>query len=117
MPDRAGSRFCYVIDTSEQQTAWSFNAPSSQDAYYFTLFADVTWRVHDPESLVRSGTDRPGQVICTSVEDEMWPIARSFPPSDSAGAERACRQAAAAMGSRRGTQCLDCVSPPATRVR
>jgi len=98
--ERAGSRYCYVIDTSEQRTAWSFTAPSRRDAYYFTVFADVTWRVSDPEELVRSGTQDPVQVIRTSIEDEMWYIARGFQPDDSAGAERACRQAAATLDTR-----------------
>lgn len=98
--ERAGSRYCYVIDTSEQRTAWSFTAPSRRDAYYFTVFADVTWRVNDPEGLVRSGSQDAIQVIRTSIEDEMWYIARGFLPDDSAGAERACRQAAAMLDTR-----------------
>ena len=98
--ERAGSRFCYVIDTSEQRTAWSFTTPSRQDAYSFTIGADVTWRASDAESLVRSGTQDPVQVIRTSVEDEVWSIARGFQPLDAAGAEQACRKAAATMGNR-----------------
>jgi hypothetical protein len=98
--ERAGSRYCYIIDTSEQRTAWTFTAPSRQDAYRFTINADITWQANDAESLVRSGTQDPVQVIRTSVEDEIWYIAEGFQPHDALGAGQACRKAAAAMGNR-----------------
>jgi hypothetical protein len=91
--DRVGSTFCYVVDTAEQRTSFSTTAPSRQDAYPFTVQADVVWRVVDAEALVRSGVDDAAQVVRSAVDDQLWTVGRRFAPDDAAGAEQAGRQA------------------------
>jgi hypothetical protein len=91
--DRWGSRFCYIVDIAEHRTWGSFELPSSNDAYSFTIEAETTWKVTNPEAVVRNNLTGGGDVVLARLKDELWLIGRQYAPGDAAGAELAARSA------------------------
>jgi hypothetical protein len=89
--DRWGSRFCYIVDTAEQRTRGSFSVPARGDAYSFEAEVEATWKVTDPEAVVRAGlTDGEG-VVLGRLKDVLWQLGRTFRPDEARGAESAAR--------------------------
>jgi hypothetical protein len=91
--DRWGSRFCYIVDTAERRVRNSFTVPTSIDAYSFTIEVEATWKVTDPEAVVRANLTDGNEVVLARLQDELWVIGREFQPDNAVGAERAARSA------------------------
>jgi hypothetical protein len=89
--DRWGSRFCYIVDTAERRVSDSFTVPTAIDAYSFTVEAAATWKVTDPEAVVRANLSDGNEVVLARLQDELWGIGRGFRPDDVVGAEAAAR--------------------------
>lgn len=95
--DRWGSRFCYIVDTAERRVAGSFTVPSSIDAYSFTSEVEATWKVTNPEAVVRANLSDGNEVVLARLRDEVWVTGRQFRPEDATGAELAARSALSRM--------------------
>jgi hypothetical protein len=91
--DRASSRFCYIVDTSEQYASNRCTLTSAVDAYAFSVELSVTWRVTDPEAAVRADLGNGSELVLAAVQDHAWQIARRYAPEESAAAEAAVRSA------------------------
>ncbi len=91
--DRWGSRYCYIVDTAERRVQKSFSIPTSVDAYSFTTEVEATWKVTDPEAVVRANLSDGNVVVLARLQDELWIVGRQFAPQDVAGAEVAARSA------------------------
>jgi hypothetical protein len=91
--DRWGSRYCYIVDTAERRVQKSFSIPTSVDAYSFTAEVEATWKVTDPEAVVRANLSDGNVVVLARLQDELWIVGRQFVPQDVAGAEAAARSA------------------------
>lgn len=91
--DRWGSRFCYIVDTAERRVRNSFTVPTSIDAYSFTVEVEATWKVTDPEAVVRANLADGNEVVLARLQDDLWVIGREFQPDNAVGAERAARSA------------------------
>ena len=89
--DRWGSRFCYIVDTAERRVRDSFTVPTLTDAYSFTVEAEATWKVTNPEAVVRANLIDGNEVVLARLKDELWVIGRDYNPEDAAGAEAAAR--------------------------
>lgn len=90
---REGSRFCYVVDTAERRVNNSFTVPTSVEAYSFTIEVEATWKVTDPEAVVRAALSDGNEVVLAWLKDELWLIGREFHPENAVGAETAARSA------------------------
>ena len=95
--DRWGSRFCYIVDTAERRVSDSFTVPTAIDAYLFTVEATATWKVTNPEAVVRANLSDGNEVVLGRIRDELWFVGRGFRPDDAAGAEAAARGALATV--------------------
>lgn len=91
--DRLGSQFCYVVDTAEQHATGECTVPSSVDAYWFTVEMNATWKVTDPEAVVRAKLANGNEAVLGWLRDELWQISRGFAPEAAANAEAAARSA------------------------
>lgn len=91
--DRLRSRFCYIVDTAERRVRNSFTVPTSTDAYAFTIEVEATWKVTNPEAVVRANLSDGNEIVLARLRDELWVIGRDYSPEDAAGAEMAARSA------------------------
>jgi hypothetical protein len=91
--DRWGSRFCYIVDTAERRVRNSFTAPTCIDAYSFTIEVGATWKVTNPEAVVKANLIDGNEVVLGRLRDELWIVGRQFRPEDASGAEAAARSA------------------------
>lgn len=91
--DRFGSRFCYVVDTAEQHATGECTVPSSVGAYWFNVEMNATWKVTDPEAVVRAKLANANEAVLGWLRDELWQISRGFAPEGAAKAEAAARSA------------------------
>ena len=57
------------------------------DAYSFTVEAEATWKVTNPEAVVRANLSDGNEVVLAWLKDEFWGIGRDHEPEDAAGAE------------------------------
>jgi hypothetical protein len=89
--DRIQSKFCYMVDTSEQHSANTCTVTSSDDAYSFSVELSATWRVTDPEAAVRANLTDGNSRVLGSLEDLVWQTARGYEPGRAAAAEGAVR--------------------------
>jgi hypothetical protein len=89
--DRISSKFCYMVDTSEQHSANTGTVTSAVDAYSFSVELSATWRVTDPETAVRANLTDGSALVLGSLEDMVWQIARGYEPGRAAAAEGAVR--------------------------
>src|SRR4051794_12262055 len=53
--ERWGSKYCYVVDMSDQRFRDTFAIPALGDAYSFRIEAEATWRVASPKAVVKAG--------------------------------------------------------------
>ncbi len=91
--DRWASRFCYIVDTAERRVRSSITVPTSTDAYSFAIEVEATWKVTNPEAVVRANLSDGNEVVLARLQDELWVIGRDFRPQDAVGAETAARLA------------------------
>ena len=91
--DRWGSRYCYIVDTAERRVRSTFIVPTSVDAYSFTAEAEATWKVTNPEAVVRANLSDGNEVVLAGMRDQLWTTGRRFRPEDAAGAETAAHSA------------------------
>lgn len=96
--DRWGSRFCYIVDTAERRVRNSFTMPTFIDAYSFTIEVEATWKVTNPEAVVRANLSDGNEAVLARLRDELWVIGRQFRPEDAAGAETTARSALLKVG-------------------
>lgn len=89
--DRISSKFCYMVDTSEQHSSNTCTVTSAVDAYSFSVELSATWRVTDPETAVRANLTDGSELVLGSLEDMVWQIARGYEPGRAAAAEGAVR--------------------------
>lgn len=92
MSERIGSKYCYIVDTSERHTTNSLRIPAMGDVYFFQLGYDTTWQVTDPEVVVRGNVSDGDAVVAGFLRDALWRIGRSYPPSAVQGAEDEARR-------------------------
>ena len=97
-----GSRFCYIVDTAERRVTRFLHGANSVDAYSFTVEVEATWKVTDPEAVVRAGLSDGNEVVLARLKDELWVIGRELHPENAAGAEAAARSALSRSGPGRG---------------
>jgi hypothetical protein len=93
--DRWGSMYCYLVDTSEHHAARNCTVQSSDDAYEFTVEINAAWRVTDIDAVVRSQVTHGDPMVLGYLQDQLWQVARRFPPQSAAQAEAAARAALA----------------------
>jgi hypothetical protein len=89
--ERISSKFCYLVDTSEQYASSTCTVTSAVDAYSFSVELTAAWRVTDPEAAVRADLSDGSSLVLGSLQDTVWQIARSFQPDRAASAESAVR--------------------------
>jgi hypothetical protein len=89
--ERISSKFCYLVDTSEQYASSTYTVTSAVDAYSFSVELTAAWRVSDPEAAVRANLSDGSSTVLGSLQDTVWQIARGFQPDRAAAAENAVR--------------------------
>jgi hypothetical protein len=95
--DRWGSRYCYIVDTAERRVQGSFEVPTAVDAYTFSIEAEATWKVTDPQAVVRANLSNGNDVVLGRLQDDLWIVGRRYRPEDAAGAEIEARSALTGM--------------------
>lgn len=90
--ERRGSRFCYVVDTSEHGVTGECIVASAVDAYSFTVEMNATWRVTDPAAAVQDNLADGGATVIGWLTDQLWQVGRQFPPRLAAEAETEARR-------------------------
>lgn len=95
--DRRGSHHCYIVDTTEHRARASDSVPTARDEYTFTVDVEATWKVTDPEAVVRKGTANGDDAVLARLWDEVWVISRQFAADRPGPAEMAARSALAAV--------------------
>lgn len=89
--DRRSSKFCYIVDTSEQHVTTTCTVTSADDAYAFSVELSAAWRVTDPEAAVRADLSDGSSLVLGSLQDIVWQVGRRFQPDRAADAESAVR--------------------------
>lgn len=92
MSKRMGSKYCYVVDTSERHTGGTLRIPARGDVYFFAVTFDSNWQVTDPQIVIRRNVRDGDAVVAGYLEDALWRMSRSYPPDDVQGAEDEARQ-------------------------
>lgn len=95
--DRRSSRSCYIVDTAEHRVSATYSVPSAKDAYSFTVDVEATWKVTNPEAVVRKNTANGDEVVLAHLKDEIWVTSRQFPANSPGPAEMAARTALARL--------------------
>lgn len=90
--ERIGSKYCYIVDTSQRHASGSLRIPAMGDIYFFQLRYDATWQVTDPEAVVRRNVSDGDAVVAGFLQDALWRIGRSYPAGDAQGAEDKARR-------------------------
>jgi hypothetical protein len=91
-----GLRMLYEVDLADHATSFEFDLPCRSDAYFFHARVRLTWRVHDPEEVVRRRVDDGDRVCQDFVEDAMSHISRRY---DLEASDRAEEEMSAALGT------------------
>jgi hypothetical protein len=91
--ERAGSRYCFVVDVAQQHTSGKVRIPASGDVYFFGVEFEAVWHVSDPTTIVRHNITDGGTLITGHLRDLMWRSGRHYGPTDAEGAEEAIRRA------------------------
>jgi hypothetical protein len=85
--ERQGARYCYVIDASQRHTSGNLRVPARDDVFFFAVHYDATWRVTDPEQVVRANVTDADALVDGFLSRMMWPMGRAHYADDVAGAE------------------------------
>jgi hypothetical protein len=85
--DRAGSRWCYVVDVSQRFSSGELQIPARGDIYYFQAWFDAGWQVSDAEAIVRNNIEFGEPLVSGFLSDALWRKGRCFDPEDVQGAE------------------------------
>lgn len=91
--DRFGSRYCYLVDTSEQGATGQCTVPSEVDSYVFTVDMDARWKVTDAEAAVLAKLADGNAAVLGWLRDQLWQVGRRFAPEQAVAAEAAARAA------------------------
>lgn len=87
MSERAGSRWCHVVDVSQRFSSGELTIPARGDAFFFQAWFDAGWQVGDAEAVVRNNIEYGEPVVSGFLSDAMWRRGRRYDPDDVAGAE------------------------------
>ncbi len=93
MSERAGSRWCHVVDVSQRFSSGELTIPARGDAFFFQAWFDAGWQVGDAEAVVRNNIEYGEPVVAGFLSDAMWRRGRRYDPDDVAGAEEEIAQA------------------------
>ncbi|MFK0114924.1 PE-PGRS family protein [Streptomyces sp. NPDC090994] len=100
----------YEVDMGSHPVRAELELPSDDDAFPFTVTAELTWRVTDPEAYVRSGERDVPARLTRELQQLARPVSRRFSVEDSAAAEEAVQKTADSNGFAAGTGlAVDCV--------
>jgi len=91
--ERAGSRYCFVVDVAQQHTSGKVRIPARGDVYFFGVEFEAAWHVSDPTTVVRHNITDGGALITGHLRDIMWRSGRRYGPNDAESAEEAIRTA------------------------
>jgi hypothetical protein len=91
--DRRRSRFCYIVDVGEQRVQRTFEVPSAEDAYSFSVEVSATWKVENAETVVKANLSNGNDVVLGRLQDDLWTVVRRYPRSGAIQAEDAARRA------------------------
>jgi hypothetical protein len=87
--DRAGSKWCYVVDKSQRFSSGELRIPARGSVYYFSTWFDAAWQVTDPEAVVRANLEVGEPVVSGFLKSTLWPLGRRFDPDDAQQVEEA----------------------------
>ncbi len=85
--DRSGSKWCFVVDTSQRFSSGELQIPARGDVSYFQVWFDAGWQVNDPEAIVRDNIEIGEPVVAGFLKDAFWSRGRRFDPRDVQGVE------------------------------
>jgi hypothetical protein len=77
----------YVIDTAPHSAALSFTVPTQEEAFFFKVWAILTWQVQDVDAYVRSGLGNVKPIIWGAVDQPLRVISRRHPMEHAGDAE------------------------------
>lgn len=77
----------YEIDTAHHWTALSLSLPAQEEAFFFKVWASLTWQVCDPTEVVRTGIVDFRPVIWGLLDQQLRTVSRRYSIEHSGEAE------------------------------